>query len=96
MNFTDVKWEGAYKAYKSGLSKADFYHCAFKGFCRSRIPALATIYAHFRQLDEVGEVSIGKPATKSIIKPVTNTKAIGGEVRVVTLSSEDIARGLRA
>ncbi len=97
MNFTDVKWEGAYKAYlKSGLSKADFYHCVFKRFCRSRIPALATFYAHFRQLDEVGEASAVKPAAKPVVKPVANTKTIGGEVRVVTLSSEDIARGLQA
>lgn len=97
MNFADVKWEGAYKAYlKSGLSKADFYHCVFKRFCRSRIPALATFYAHFRRLDEAGEVSAVKPDAKPVVKSVANTKTIGGEVRVVTLSSEDIARGLQA
>ena len=101
MNSTNAKWEDAYRAYlKSGLSKADFYHSVFKKFCQSRIPALATFYAHFRQLDKVGEVPVGKSVGKSadnpVIKPIANTKAIKGAVRVVTLSSADIARGLQA
>lgn len=98
MNYTDVQWDSAYQAYlKSHLSKAEFYYSAFERFCPSHLPALSTFYAHFRRLDKVGEAPAETPAVESGIKTVASTKTTtGSEVRVVHLSSEDIARGLQA
>ena len=93
MKFSDVNWQGAHIAcLKSGLSRADFHRSEFKRFCKSHVPALTTMYSHFQALDKAGKASVAKPASK----PVAIPKTTGSEVRVVTLTSEDVARGLRA
>ncbi len=101
MNYSVIQWTGAYKAYlKSGLTKADFYRGAFKKFCPSGIPALATMYAHFQQLDKASKAPAAKRSVKHAAKPVTKSvtsaKPTSPAVRVVSLSAEDISRGLRA
>lgn len=58
------------------------------------------MYAHFQQLDKASKAPAAKRSVKHAAKPVTKSvtsaKPTSPAVRVVSLSAEDISRGLRA